>query len=127
MACAQLHLMQATNPSFPHFCWVLFGQRPIDRSEYQQERDWRRRRKGHCGSAPAGKIEHAERFRLIQSAPPSDAQKPRTNASVASLIFSRVGVFKAPLNKLDLRRNDLDDAAKTLVRGAAKEGMELLL
>jgi hypothetical protein len=31
------------------------------------------------------------------------------------------------LKKLDLRSNDLDDAAKTLVRGAAKEGMSLEL
>ena len=43
------------------------------------------------------------------------------------LIFSRVGFFKAPLNKLDLRSNDLDDAAKALVRGAAKKGMSLQL
>ena len=64
---------------------------------------------------------------MIQFAPPPDAQKPRTNASVASLIFSRVGVFKAPLTSLNLRINDLDDAAKTLVRGAAKEGMSLEL
>ena len=32
----------------------------------------------------------------------------------------------APLT-VDLRYNDLDDAAKTLVRGAAKEGMSLEL
>ena len=43
------------------------------------------------------------------------------------LIFSRVGFFKAPLTKLNMQYNDLDDAAKTLVRGAAKEGMKLEL
>jgi len=36
-------------------------------------------------------------------------------------------LVSAPLNKLDLRSNNLDDAAKTLVRGAAKEGMKLEL
>ena len=52
------------------------------------------------------------------------------------LIFSRVGFFKAPysvikvnapLKTLNLSYNDLDDAAKTLVRSAAKEGMSLKL
>jgi hypothetical protein len=43
------------------------------------------------------------------------------------LIFSRVGFFKTSLNKLDLRSNDLNDAAKTLVRSAAKEGTKLEL
>ena len=52
-----------------------------------------------------------------------------TNAFVPHLIFSRVGFFKAPLTKLDLRYNDLSDAAKTLIRDAcaAKEGMSLEL
>ena len=43
------------------------------------------------------------------------------------LIFSRVGFFKAPLKTLDLCYNNLGDAAKTLVRSAAKEGMSLEL
>ena len=36
-------------------------------------------------------------------------------------------LFSAPLTKLNLQSKDLDDAAKTLVRGAAKEGMKLEL
>ena len=36
-------------------------------------------------------------------------------------------LVSAPLKTLDLRVNGLDDAAKTLVRGAAKEGMSLQL
>ena len=41
-----------------------------------------------------------------------------------SVVFYLVS---APLTNLNLRSNDLDDAAKTLVRGAAKEGMSLEL
>jgi hypothetical protein len=38
-----------------------------------------------------------------------------------------VSAGSAPLTKLDLRYNDLDNAAKELARGAAKEGMSLEL
>ena len=99
MACAQHHLMQETNPSFPHFCWVLFVQRPAENAESGGQRDRRRRRKVHCGCAPPGEIERAERFRMIQSAPPSDAQKPRTNASVASPHLLTRCVFQGPANR----------------------------
>ena len=36
-------------------------------------------------------------------------------------------LVSAPLTKLNLQYNGLDGAAKTLVRGAAKEGMSLEL
>ena len=53
---------------------------------------------------------------------PSDARiNPSFRISVGFYLVS------APLKTLDLRYNDLDDAAKTLVRGAAKEGMSLEL
>ena len=52
---------------------------------------------------------------MIQSAPPPDAQKPRTNASVASLIFSRVGFFEAPLTNLNIAANSIGiEGAKAL-------------
>ena len=47
-------------------------------------------------------------------------------ASGAKLIAEMLKV-NTPLNKLNLWNNDLDEAAKTLIRDAAKEGMSLEL
>jgi hypothetical protein len=49
------------------------------------------------------------------------------NISPLSLISVGFYLVSAPLKTLDLSYNDLDDAAKTLVRGAAKEGTSLKL
>ena len=89
--------------------------------------------KNDIGEAAADIVRAAEQHGKIQTLcgikpdqKEADFSGQRLNAADAVLLAYDIKV-NAPLTKLDLRSNDLDDAAKTLVRGAAKEGMSLEL
>ena len=104
--------MQETNPSFPPFCWVLFGQCPIENAESVAQRDRRRRRKGDCCGAT--EVRSAAKWH----APSSICCKKLTPLFRISVGFY---LFSAPLTDLNLERNAIGvEGAKAIAAVLAR-------